>query len=63
MRLWLQVPDIEEARRQITEAGADILREPRREPWGLLEMWLADPDGVRICVVEVPADHPMRYRP
>jgi hypothetical protein len=25
-------------------------------------MWIADPDGVRICVVEVPDDHPMRRR-
>jgi hypothetical protein len=29
---------------------------------GLLEMWIADPDGVRICVVEVPAEHPLRGR-
>jgi NADP-dependent 3-hydroxy acid dehydrogenase YdfG len=26
----------------------------------LLEMWIADPDGLRICIVEVPADHPLR---
>lgn len=30
---------------------------------GLVEMWIEDPDGVRIVLVEVPADHPMRYRP
>jgi hypothetical protein len=29
---------------------------------GLREMWIADPDGVRICIVEVPADHPLRRR-
>jgi hypothetical protein len=29
---------------------------------GLLEMWIADPDGVRICIVEVPEEHPLRYR-
>jgi hypothetical protein len=23
-------------------------------------MWIADPDGVRIIVVEVPDDHPLR---
>jgi hypothetical protein len=23
-------------------------------------MWLADPDGVRIVLVEVPEDHPLR---
>jgi hypothetical protein len=42
--------------------GVPVLREPTREPWGLLEMWIADPDGVRICVVEVPAEHPLRRR-
>jgi hypothetical protein len=26
----------------------------------LLEMWIADPDGVRIVLVEVPAQHPLR---
>jgi hypothetical protein len=40
-----------------------VVREPRRESWGLVEMWIEDPDGVRICVVQVPEDHPMRYRP
>jgi predicted enzyme related to lactoylglutathione lyase len=59
----LQVRDAEAAHRELREAGAEVLREPVREPWGLIEMWIADPDGVRICVVEVPADHPMRYRP
>jgi catechol 2,3-dioxygenase-like lactoylglutathione lyase family enzyme len=39
------------------------LRAPQKEPWGLVEMWIADPDGVRIAVVEVPEDHPLRYRP
>ena len=61
IELWLQVRDIEAARRQLEE-GVPILREPEREPWGLVEMWIADPDGVRICVVEVPEDHPMRRR-
>lgn len=63
MRLWLQVPDVTAAWRELTGKGAHVLREPVREPWGLVEMWVAGPDGVRVCVVEVPADHPMRYRP
>jgi predicted enzyme related to lactoylglutathione lyase len=63
LQLWLQVRDAEAAHRELREAGAEVLREPVREPWGLIEMWIADPDGVRICVVEVLADHPMRYRP
>lgn len=26
----------------------------------LLEMWIEDPDGVAIVLVEVPAEHPLR---
>ncbi|WP_374198277.1 hypothetical protein [Rhodococcus sp. BP-316] len=36
------------------------MRPPQTEPWGLTEMWIADPDGTRIVVVEVPPDHPQR---
>lgn len=60
--LWLQVRDVAAAQWELAERGVDILREPRQEPWGLIEMWIADPDGLRICVVEVPADHPLRRR-
>jgi predicted enzyme related to lactoylglutathione lyase len=62
MALWLQVRELAAVRRELGERGVRILREPAREPWGLLEMWIADPDGVRICVVEVPAEHPLRGR-
>lgn len=44
-------------------AGVEVSRPPVKEPWGLIEMWLMDPDGTEIVVVEVPADHPLRYRP
>jgi len=37
-----------------------VLREPRLEPWGLREMWIEDPDGVRLVLVEIPDDHPLR---
>lgn len=63
LQLWLQVEDAEAAHRELAAGGAEVLRPPVKEPWGLIEMWIADPDGVRICVVEVPEDHPMRYRP
>ncbi|WP_431041111.1 VOC family protein [Streptomyces sp. P1-3] len=63
LELWLQVPDVRAAHEELAGGGATVLRPPRQEPWGLVEMWIADPDGVRICVVEVPADHPLRYRP
>lgn len=62
LRLWLQVADVHAARAELAARGVEILREPEREPWGLVEMWIADPDDVRLCLVEVPADHPLRYR-
>jgi predicted enzyme related to lactoylglutathione lyase len=60
--LWLQVRDLAATSRELVSRGVPVLREPRREPWGLDEMWVADPDGVRIAVVEVPLDHPLRRR-
>ncbi len=58
--LWLQVRDIEGTARELADRGVAIEREPKQEPWGLFEMWLRDPDGLRIVVVEVPEDHPIR---
>jgi catechol 2,3-dioxygenase-like lactoylglutathione lyase family enzyme len=63
VRLWLQVRDLAAAHRDLRTRGATIVREPRREPWGLDEMWLADPDGLPIVVVEVPPEHPLRRDP
>lgn len=63
LRLWLQVADVDAAHEELTAAGVDVLRPPVKEPWGLIEMWIADPDGVEIVLVEIPADHPLRHRP
>ncbi|MFD4219656.1 VOC family protein [Streptomyces griseus] len=63
VRIWLQVDDAEAAHDELRAKGVSILRPPKREPWGLVEMWIEDPDGVPIAVVEVPDDHPLRYRP
>ncbi|MCX5138514.1 MULTISPECIES: VOC family protein [unclassified Streptomyces] len=63
LRLWLQVADVRAVHAEVSARGVEVLRPPLREPWGLDEMWIADPDGVRIAVVEVPAEHPLRYRP
>ncbi|GEL20167.1 VOC family protein [Pseudonocardia asaccharolytica] len=60
LRLWLQVRDLTATHRELAGKGVRVLREPRREPWGLDEMWIADPDGTRIVIVEVPGDHPIR---
>ena len=58
--LWLQVRDLAATARELADRGVAVLREPRREPWGLDEMWISDPDGLRIVLVEVPEDHPLR---
>ncbi|MFF0434140.1 VOC family protein [Streptomyces sp. NPDC004327] len=64
LRLWLQVADVRAVYEELRgKEDVRVLREPVTEPWGLIEMWLADPDGVRIAVVEVPEGHPLRYRP
>jgi predicted enzyme related to lactoylglutathione lyase len=63
MMLWLQVRDVGAEYERLSAAGVRILREPVTEPWGLAEMWIEDPDGVRIVLVEVPADHPLRRDP
>jgi len=61
--LWLQVRDVHAEHARLAAAGVRILREPATEPWGLTEMWIEDPDGVRIVLVEIPADHPLRRDP
>jgi predicted enzyme related to lactoylglutathione lyase len=63
MMIWLQVRDVRAEYERLAAAGVRILREPTAETWGLIEMWIEDPDGVRIVLVEVPADHPLRRDP
>ena len=63
IRLWMQVEDVASAHEELVAKGVEIVRPPLREPWGLIEMWVADPDGTPIVLVEVPAEHPLRYRP
>ncbi len=58
--LWLQVRDVDAAHHHLRAEGVDVLAPPTDEPWGLREMWVADPDGVRIVLVQVPHDHPLR---
>lgn len=58
--LWLQVRDVAAELDRLADRGVDPVREARQEPWGLIEAWIEDPDGTRIVLVQVPADHPMR---
>jgi catechol 2,3-dioxygenase-like lactoylglutathione lyase family enzyme len=58
--MWLQVRDVRAEHDRLAAAGARILRPPVAEPWGLVEMWIEDPDGIRIVLVEVPPGHPLR---
>lgn len=62
VQLWLQVRDLAATQAALEAAGVEIMRPRQREPWGLDELWIADPDGVQICVVEVPEEHPLRRR-
>jgi catechol 2,3-dioxygenase-like lactoylglutathione lyase family enzyme len=61
--IWIQVRDVHAEHARLAAAGVPILREPAAEPWGLTEMWIEDPDGLRIVLVEVPAGHPLRRDP
>jgi predicted enzyme related to lactoylglutathione lyase len=58
--IWIQVRDVRAEHMRLVDAGVPVLRDPLQEPWGLVEMWIADPDGLRIVLVEVPEDHPLR---
>ncbi|MFE3003426.1 VOC family protein [Nocardia sp. NPDC059246] len=58
--IWLQVRDCDDAAAELALRGVIIDRAPEREPWGLIEMWIRDPEGTPLVLVEVPANHPLR---
>ncbi len=61
--IWIQVRDVRAEHARLAAAGVPVIREPATEPWGLTEMWIEDPDGIRIVLAEVPAGHPLRRDP
>jgi predicted enzyme related to lactoylglutathione lyase len=61
--IWIQVRDVHAEHARLAAAAVPIVRGPAIEPWGLIEMWIQDPDGIQIVLVEVPADHPLRRDP
>ena len=60
MGLWLQVRSVAEALGELADRGIPAARSAALETWGLIEAWVDDPDGLRIHLVEVPDDHPLR---
>lgn len=58
--IWLQVRDLADTATELAAHSVAIDRAPQREPWGLDEMWVRDPDGVRLVFVEIPPEHPLR---
>ncbi len=58
--LWLQVRDLRAEFASLRDLGVTVLAEPARQPWGLDEARIADPDGTPIVLVEIPDGHPLR---
>jgi catechol 2,3-dioxygenase-like lactoylglutathione lyase family enzyme len=58
--LWLQVRDVYATQAELESRSVPIAREAQREPWGLHEMHVTDPDGVKLIFVQVPETHPLR---
>jgi hypothetical protein len=54
LAVWIQVRHVGAELQRLLAVGVSGVREPQLEPWGLVEMWIKDPDGVRIVLVEVP---------
>jgi uncharacterized glyoxalase superfamily protein PhnB len=58
--MWLQVRDVDAVGRELEDSRVNIVEPPVDKPWGLREMRIQDPDGVRLVIVEVPEDQPLR---
>ncbi|NLH66945.1 MAG: VOC family protein [Candidatus Microthrix parvicella] len=62
LALWLQVPDVMVESDRLIQADVAHDGRPERMPWGLIEWWIRSPEGVRLVLVEIPKDHPLRSR-
>ena len=62
LTLWLQVPDVSVEASRLRALGVEIIQGPMAMPWGLVELWVRDPQLNELRLVEVPADHPLRRR-
>ncbi|MBK5288303.1 MAG: VOC family protein [Acidimicrobiia bacterium] len=62
VRIWIQVADVAAEESRLAAAGVTVRQPATRMPWGLIECWIEDPDGVELRLIEVPPDHPIRRR-
>jgi predicted enzyme related to lactoylglutathione lyase len=60
--LWLQVPGLDGVEADLVAAGVRVRKPTEVMPWGLVELWVDDPDGNELRFVEVPPGHPLRGR-
>jgi catechol 2,3-dioxygenase-like lactoylglutathione lyase family enzyme len=60
--LWLQVRYVNAVGSQVGDPGVEIIEPPADKPWGLREMQIRDPDGLKLVIAEVPENHPLRRR-
>lgn len=47
---YLRVDDVDAFHKRASEAGADVLKAPTDEPWGMREMLVRSPDGHRFML-------------
>ena len=60
--LWLQISTLSGLEAELSGDGVTVRKPTEHMPWGLLELWVEDPDGNELRLVEVPPDHPLRRR-
>ena len=60
LSLWLQIRDVDAEFARLSAEGVETVEAPVRQPWGLREARVRDPDGLMLVLVEIPPDHPMR---
>jgi len=60
--LWLQVADLTAEEHRLRQVGVTVKKPAGRMAWGLDEMWIEDPHGIELRLIEVPPEHPLRHR-
>ncbi len=60
--LWLQVAHLAAEERRLRQAGVTVKKPAGRMAWGLDEMWIEDPHGIELRLIEVPPEHSLRHR-